>query len=53
MKKRLLSVVLRMAEYEVEKSNNGWPPCAGFIYQPRRPSISKKECNNVKEKNEI
>lgn len=40
--KKSKSCVLRMlggiARIEVKKTKPGWPPCAGFLHQPRRPA---------------
>lgn len=50
MKEKMLKAMGRLIEYEVNKSNNGWPPCAGFIYQPKRPIRNQKINNKKKEK---
>lgn len=38
MKNGALQVIAKVAELEGNMLYSGWPPpCAGFIYQPKRP----------------
>lgn len=38
MKKTVLQVVGKVAEFEANKMYTPWPPiCAGLIHQPKRP----------------
>ena len=38
MKKRLLKKVIKIAEKTAGVTGDGWPPCIGYIYQPKRPT---------------
>ncbi len=37
IKMKVLKSVVKMAEKAIKADGNGWPPCIGYIYQPKRP----------------
>lgn len=34
----ILKMVGEIARIEAKKTKPGWPPCAGFLHQPKRPA---------------
>lgn len=37
MKEKILKGVVKTTEKVVKAGGDGWPPCIGYIYQPKRP----------------
>ena len=37
MKEKVLKCVIKTAERVAKTGGDGWPPCIGYIYQPKRP----------------
>lgn len=47
MKEKVLKCVIKTAERVAKTGGDGWPPCIGYIYQPKRPvqlKAPKKWC---------
>lgn len=43
MKEKVLKGLVKMAEKTVKADGGEWPPCIGYIYQPKRPKCYPKE----------
>lgn len=48
MKEKVLKCVIKTAERVAKTGGDGWPPCIGYIYQPKRPVQLKAPKNDVK-----
>lgn len=42
MKEKMLKSAVKTAERVVKAGGYSWPPCIGYIYQPKRPVQLKK-----------